>query len=377
VTKSRNILRPRKRWTDSELEILRARYPHEQTSIVSAALGRDTHGVYRKANQLGILKTEAYLESPAAGRTRPSNGSHPNSVKHRFQKGQTSHNKGLRRPGWHRGRMKETQFRKGQLSGQAAYNYVPIGTLRVNADGYLDKKVTDDASIVSARRWVGVHRLVWEEAHGPIPDGYVVVFQPGRRTIDPNLITLDALELVSRVELMRRNTVHNLPKELAELVQLRGALMRKINRRTRESEEQDQRSAESPLCGAGSSGGSGQADGHRASEGDCGRRPGGDQQREGGSRDGEGGRQTPGVRFHAAGSRREGARTSSGAELTISVGFSQFAPKELEQLERLDGIHEGDGADEPDLEFVDVGGHAPIFEQGGAVEQSPIFTGEE
>jgi hypothetical protein len=34
---------------------------------------------------------------------------------------------------------------------------------------------------------------------------------------------------MSRAESMRRNSYHNYPKELAQLIQLRGALNRKIN----------------------------------------------------------------------------------------------------------------------------------------------------
>lgn len=48
--------------------------------------------------------------------------------------------------------------------------------------------------------------------------------------------TLDNLQLVSRADLMRRNTRHNLPPELNELIGLRAALVRKINNRTKEAE---------------------------------------------------------------------------------------------------------------------------------------------
>jgi len=103
-------------------------------------------------------------------------------------------------------------------------------------DGYLERKVTDDPSFVPNRRWVSVHRLVWEAAHGPVPQGHAVVFLPGRRTADLASITLDGLELVSRAELMRRNSYHTrYPKEVAQLIQLKGALNRKINRRSRQA----------------------------------------------------------------------------------------------------------------------------------------------
>ena len=60
------------------------------------------------------------------------------------------------------------------------------------------------------------------------------MFKPGRKTTDPARITADGLELVTRAELMRRNSYHNnYPKEVALLIQLKGALNRKINNLTR------------------------------------------------------------------------------------------------------------------------------------------------
>lgn len=53
------------------------------------------------------------------------------------------------------------------------------------------------------------------------------------------------LELVTRADVLRRNSVHNLPKELATTIQLLGALKRQIRRRSDDADdhEHDQRSA--------------------------------------------------------------------------------------------------------------------------------------
>ena len=122
----------------------------------------------------------------------------------------------------------ETRFKAGQLP----HTWKPVGSLRITDDGYLQRKVTDTR--YPPRDWVPVHRLVWEAAHGPVPPGHVVVFKPGRHTVVEAAITPDAVELLTRGELMKRNSVHNLPKELVELVQLRGALNRKINARSKQ-----------------------------------------------------------------------------------------------------------------------------------------------
>lgn len=231
MTKRRTSRAPRIQWTAEQEQALRDRYPHERTEDIARDLGIDVQPAYRKAAVLGLKKSAEYLASPDACRLRRGNNA---GAAYRFQKGQTPPNKGLRRPGWAPGRMAETQFKKGSMSGAAQHNYVPIGSLRVNADGYLERKTTDDPALVPARRWVAVHRLVWIAASGPVPDGHIVVFKPGMRTAVLDEITLDKVELISRAENMKRNTYHNYPKEIAQLIQLRGAVQRKINRRLKD-----------------------------------------------------------------------------------------------------------------------------------------------
>lgn len=149
----------------------------------------------------------------------------------RFPKGNVPFNKGVK--GWQAGgRAATTQFKKGVRQGVAVKLYQPIGAERVSKDGYLERKVNDDLPLQA--RWRGVHRIVWEAAHGPIPPGHAVAFLPGKHTADAARITVDCLELVSRAELMRRNSyLTRYPKEVADLIRLRGALNRKINNRSK------------------------------------------------------------------------------------------------------------------------------------------------
>jgi hypothetical protein len=217
-------------WWPEHDEIMRRCYPHNRTDKVAKVLGRTERAVYCRAKTLGLFKSPDWLKRPEAGRV---NGRNPNSVVHRFKPGQTPANKGLRRPGWAPGRMSSTQFKKGSMSGAAQHNYVPIGTEKVR-DGYLCRKITDDQSIFPANRWQPIQRLVWVEANGPVPPGHAVAFKPGRQTTEKALITLDAVELVSRAELMKRNTLWNrYPPEVAQVMQLRGALNRKIRNRSK------------------------------------------------------------------------------------------------------------------------------------------------
>jgi hypothetical protein len=221
----------RQPWEPHEVEAVRVLYPNTKTSDLAAALGRSLGTVYRMADRLGIRKTAEYLTSAASGRLDGVRG-----YSSRFTKGNPSWNAGMK--GWQAGgRSVETQFRKGRPACEA-HNYKPVGTERINRDGYLERKVTDDPSIVSVRRWVPVHRLVWEAVNGPVPAGHVVCFLPGRRTTDRDLITVDTIELVHRADLARRNHPKNRSPELAKLIQLKGAITRQVNRIAKAAKEQ-------------------------------------------------------------------------------------------------------------------------------------------
>jgi hypothetical protein len=229
----------RKPWSAEDHDYLRRAYADTSTREIAATLGRTLTTVYQQARALGLEKSEAYLASPAACRLRRGDNI---GAAYRFKPGQVPANKGLRRPGWSPGRMKETQFKKGVRGGVAEKLWKPIGTERISKDGYLERKINNDLPL--QRRWRAVHLILWEEAHGPLPAGYAVAFKNG----DKSDIRLDNLELITRAELMQRNTIHHLPTELKEVIHLKGRLLRRIRRKEKaDAEKQAGRSAESPL----------------------------------------------------------------------------------------------------------------------------------
>lgn len=212
-------------WMPEEIEILRRAFPHNRTDKLAKVLNRSASTVSQKAAKLGLKKTAKYLASPDACRLRRGGEV---GKGYRYPKGNVPANKGLRRPGWSIGRMRETQFKKGVRQGVAVKLYQPIGTVCMR-DGYLARKINDDLPLQA--RWRYVHLLLWEEHLGPLPRGHCVTFKNGDRTD----IRIDNLALISRAENMRRNTLHRYPKDVVALVQLRGRLNRKINKITRRS----------------------------------------------------------------------------------------------------------------------------------------------
>lgn len=209
----------RSRWSQHHIDIVRDYYPHVPTAVLAAVLGRSEGAVYQQARNLGVRKSEEYLASPLAGRT----GHDTRGGRTRFAKGHRPWNKG--RKGWQAGgRARETQFKPGQLNGRAAALHQPVGAERINADGYRARKIRDDGP--PKDRWKAVHVLLWESARGPVPAGHAVVFRNGDKTD----IRLANLELISRADLMRRNTRHRYPEDINRAIAAKAALTRRINK---------------------------------------------------------------------------------------------------------------------------------------------------
>lgn len=228
----------RQKWTEPELAILRQHYPHQRTADLCALLpGRDEKSVYAKAHSMGLKKTPAYLATEHSGRIQRAR-TDPRLVATQFKPGMTPWNKGTK--GLDIG-GKATRFKPGQRP----HTELPVGSHRLNKEGHLQRKINDLPGSNSVR-WRGVAELVWCAAHGPLPKGHRVVFKPGRFSNRLEDITLDAVECVSFAEMMRRNSRHNLPPEVNQLVAIKGAITRQANRITREHQEQPQPQGATP-----------------------------------------------------------------------------------------------------------------------------------
>lgn len=230
-------------WSEEELEALRLAYADTPTKQLAEQFGRSLTVVYATAYKLGLSKSAAYLASPAACRLRRE--ASELSIARRYRPGHVPANKGLRRPGYSPGRMAETQFKAGVRIGIAAKNWCPIGTIRTDDEGYLRIKVREGAKgeaygFGNTKIWPLLNRHVWEQHHGPIPPGHAVVFKDRDRAN----VAIENLELVTRRELMIRNSSQRWGKEVFGVIQLRGVLNRKLRSL---SEKQDIGSAQPSL----------------------------------------------------------------------------------------------------------------------------------
>lgn len=220
MTKSRGIIAPRRQWTNEEDRIIAEHYPHTSSSELCDLLNCRISQLYNRANVLGLKKTTAFMRSSLSGCIQPGQR---RGTSFEFKKGHAPWNKGTK--GLQIG-GEATQFKPGQLP----HNTQPIGSYRVDKDGTLQRKVSN-AKGNNSKRWRGVHELVWVEQNGPVPENHICVFKPGMRTAVLEEITADKVECISYAENMRRNTRHRYPQEINQLISLRAAINRQVNKR--------------------------------------------------------------------------------------------------------------------------------------------------
>ena len=137
----------------------------------------------------------------------------------RYEKGHIPFNKGKK--GVCPKECERTWFKKGETP----INHRPVGSERVDVDGYILVKV-EEPSV-----WRLKHRVVWEKVNGPIPKNHVVIFLDG----DKSNVNIDNLALVSRSELLIANQ-RKLLKSNAELSKVGiniAKVQSKINKRKR------------------------------------------------------------------------------------------------------------------------------------------------
>ncbi len=216
-----------KHWTSEEITTFKKRYPDERTADIAQELGRSVQALHAAARLHGISKSEQFFNSPESGRTNGKRG-----MSSRFLPGHTPANKGVK--GWNAGgRSIETQFKKGNKP----INEAPVGSYtRTTKERHWCLKV--QAHGTQRLRWIPIHKLIWIEHHGPIPLKHVVRFKDGNPGDKPEDVVIENLECISMVENMRRNSIHNLPEAVVDVIQQRGRLNREINKQRRANEKQ-------------------------------------------------------------------------------------------------------------------------------------------
>lgn len=194
------------RWKPHEKELLKQYYADSTIHELMQMLNKTPSSIYNQAQLLGLKKSVEYQEKR---RLQDIENIRKNTTK-RFHKGQTPWNKGLK------GSIPNniTSFKKGNLP----HNTRNEGETRLDKEGYVLVKVAH-------KNWIRKHRLIWEQANGKIPKGYVLRIKDGNK----ENYSLDNMQLITFAENMKLNHIHDYPKELKQTIKLLNKLKKKIN----------------------------------------------------------------------------------------------------------------------------------------------------
>lgn len=207
----------RRIWHEEDIQDLKKMYPDHSTAEVADFLCRTLPSTYNMAAKLELKKSEQFLLSSLSGRLTGQQGNNS-----RFSSGHIPWNKGKSMEVV--GRMAETQFKLGNLP----HNTKEDGHISIRKDnnGRIYKFIR-----VAKSKWVHLHRHIWTQAHGEIPRGKIVAFKDQ----NPMNCCLENLELITRSENMKRNTIHRYPEELKDLIRVRSKLKKTIRHDTEQN----------------------------------------------------------------------------------------------------------------------------------------------
>lgn len=185
----------KKYWNADELAYIKIHYSETENGLLCKKFNCSLKSVYTAAQLLGVKKSKEY-RSRTFGSILKEVGKST-----RFNPGRIPENKGRK---WNEFMSKESQescrkttFKKGSIP----HNIVEIGHERITRDGYIEVKIGDFSD--STKNFKLKHRMIWESANGPVPDGYQVRFIDG----NPLNFELSNLKLVSKHESLLINSM--------------------------------------------------------------------------------------------------------------------------------------------------------------------------
>lgn len=198
-------------WTDKEIKFITDNYSDMNTADIATILNRPMGGVYGKAYIMGLKKSKEYL---AKMLEREAKKLAEFGKNYQFKKGNVPYNYGQKMSKILYEKCQKTMFKKGAKP----HNTRKEGEESKSTDGYTYVKIADND-------WRLKHRVIWEQINGSIPTDHIVVFKDNNQ----QNFDINNLKLITKVENMQRNTLHQYPEPIKEIIKLNNKLKRKIN----------------------------------------------------------------------------------------------------------------------------------------------------
>lgn len=216
----------KRKLTNGEKFYIKMTYPNISTKKIAAHLNLKITTVYNFAYKQGLKKTTEFLASPESGIFIKGSTT---GREYRFDKGHVPINKGKKQIEYMNKeaieRTKETRFKIGHKPQNTLYN----GCISIRT--HKRSKLKYKYIRLKEGNWELLHRVLWKEKYGDIPEGYNIIFKDGNQLN----VAINNLKLVSNAELMELNTIHRYPEELKTTFRAIG----KLNKTIKVYEEQN------------------------------------------------------------------------------------------------------------------------------------------
>ena len=182
-----------KRWTSEEYWKYQKKWPQGMYEFIRdnswgvsskdmAEMVNERFGTHFTPQRMKCFRAQCHIKSGCTGW---------------FQKGREPGNKGRKQSEYcspeKLAASRATQFTKGHRP----VNELPVGSITIGKHGYLLRKKQMEGG--QWDRWEFLHRAVWEEHNGPVPEGMCIAFKDGNKTncnIE-NLILLRRTEIAT------------------------------------------------------------------------------------------------------------------------------------------------------------------------------------
>lgn len=221
----KQVLNKANNLTSENVKEILSMYPNTPTAYIAKKFDKSITTIYKTASRYGVQKSEDFKKSEFSGRIKKGQML---SESTQFKKGFVPFTKGKKLKDicksedsyrrsianrWYKGCSPINEKKDGDITIRRIRsvgngNVIPYKFIRI-----------------SRNKWEFLHRHIWSLKNGKIPDGFNIVFKDGN-TMN---CSIDNLECISNAELVVRNSLHNLPEEIREVIYLKTSLTKAIN----------------------------------------------------------------------------------------------------------------------------------------------------
>lgn len=181
--------RPRTQWSNEMVKTLIELFPDHRSAFVAEKLKVSIETVRHKAYLLKIRKSRKFHQKGLGGRLAKGTRASPDTEFTKGHKPWNTGTKGLCKPN-------AGCFKKGRRPANELHDGAIV--IRRNRKAKARHKKDYKWIRISKGKWKMYHVYVWQQANGPVPEGYIVIFKDG----DTMNCDLKNLQMITRQQHM-------------------------------------------------------------------------------------------------------------------------------------------------------------------------------